>query len=189
MSRSSWDVLVDAHHSVDTGADGETPHHAPNAAVLACSDARVPPSVIFNQPAGNLFVIRIAGNTAVPSVLASLDYAVASLGVDLIVVMGHTNCGAVRAATEGTCGGYLAPIVGSICAIAAAFPDVAPDRVAELNVAHTVEAIANHDGPAGEAFAAGRLEIRGAMHILETGYLKPVADIDHTQSSTLMEQI
>lgn len=180
MSDSSWETLVAAHERVETSLvaeavpSGHVPRHQPKAAILACSDARVPPSVIFDQPAGNLFVIRIAGNTAVPAALASLDYAVAELGVDLIVVMGHTNCGAVTAAAAGTCDGHLEPIVAPICEIARANPDATVDHIAGLNVAGTVQALARHAGPVGQAATDGRLEIRGAIHDLRSGRLIPV---------------
>lgn len=173
MPDSSWDRLLAAHRAAEPTID-RTAGHVPTAAVLACSDARVPPSVIFDQPAGSLFVIRLAGNTAVPSALASLDYAVDQLGVDLIIVLGHTNCGAVGAAVAGTCGGHLAPIVAPICEIAARYPGADPDRIAALNVRQTIDRLASHQGPVGRAAAEGRLELRGAMHDLTTGRLEPV---------------
>jgi carbonic anhydrase len=76
----------------------------PFAAVLACSDSRVPVELIFNAKAGELFVIRTAGNTAGVNELASIEYAVEHLGVRLVVVLGHTHCGAVAAALEPTDG-------------------------------------------------------------------------------------
>jgi carbonic anhydrase len=160
----------------DDGA--RPPRHEPRAAIVACSDARVPPSVIFDQPAGNLFVVRIAGNTACPSARASLDFAVAELGVDLVVVLGHTACGAVTAAASGTCGGHLAAIVAPICEIARAHPDRSVDELAALNVAGTMAELAAHDGPVGRAVADGRVEIRGAVHDLVTGRLHPVTAPD-----------
>ena len=175
MSESTWSTLVDAHQSstVDLSASqlDNVPVHEPKAAVLACSDARVPPSVVFDQPAGSLFVTRIAGNTAPASVLASLDYAVETLGVNLIVVLGHTSCGAVQAAASGTCGGHLAPIVGPICSIAQRSPAATPDEIAEMNVANTVDVLMTHDGPIGLEARSGRLEIQGAIHDLRTGRL------------------
>jgi carbonic anhydrase len=180
MSESSWATLVAAHERVEAqlvveaGRPGQPPKHEPKAAILACSDARVPPSVLFDQPAGNLFVIRIAGNTAVPSALASLDYAVAALGVDLIIVLGHTNCGAVTAAAGGTCQGHLEPIVAPICEIARLHPGVEIDDIAALNVANTMATLSAHNGPVGHTAACGQLEIRGAIHDLTTGRLVPV---------------
>lgn len=191
MSEASWAMLVKAHERVEatlqTGAlnAGRPPKHEPKAAVLACSDARVPPSVVFDQHAGDLFVVRIAGNTAVPAALASLDYAVSVLGVDLIVVLGHTSCGAVSAAAGGTCGGHLEPIVASICDLAGACPTADVDELAALNVANTMLALRRHDGPIGRAAADGQLDIRGAIHDLVTGQLRPVQQSSLTES--LME--
>lgn len=184
MSETSWKQLVAAHERVenrrplDEGEVDGPPRHEPKAAILACSDARVPPSVVFDQPAGNLFVIRIAGNTPVPSAVASLDYAVEVLGVDLIVVLGHTSCGAVTAAAAGTCGGHLEPIVAPICELARHHPGLEVDEIAALNVANTMHVLAAHDGPVGSAAASGLVDIRGAIHDLVTGRLRPVSPPD-----------
>jgi carbonic anhydrase len=72
----------------------------PFAAVLACADSRVDVELLFDQPIGRLFVSRVAGNIAAPEVIASLEYAVAELGVQAVFVLGHTNCGAVKAALK-----------------------------------------------------------------------------------------
>ena len=73
----------------------------PFAVILTCSDSRIVPELIFGTGIGELFVIRVAGNVANPSSIASIEYAVAHLGVKLIVVLGHQNCGAVTAALKG----------------------------------------------------------------------------------------
>ena len=70
----------------------------PFAGILTCSDSRIVPELIFDTGIGELFVIRVAGNIANPSSIASIEYAVAHLNVKLIVVLGHQNCGAVTAA-------------------------------------------------------------------------------------------
>jgi len=72
----------------------------PSAIILSCSDSRVVPEFAFDTGLGELFVIRIAGNVATISVLASMEYAVASLNVKLIIVMGHENCGTITAALD-----------------------------------------------------------------------------------------
>ncbi len=92
-----WTELLGAHETARRADRGLVPQHKPNAAVLSCSDARVPPSVVFGQVHGDLFVVRNAGNNATPAAVASLDFAVGELDVDLIIVMGHTECGAVAA--------------------------------------------------------------------------------------------
>lgn len=73
----------------------------PKATVLSCSDSRVPPELVFDQTLGDLFVVRAAGNIAGPLGLASMDYAFDHLGSTVLVVLGHTKCGAVTAACSG----------------------------------------------------------------------------------------
>ncbi len=67
----------------------------PFAAVLSCADSRVPVEILFDQSIGHVFVARVAGNIVTPEIMASLEYGVAVLGIKAILVMGHTNCGAV----------------------------------------------------------------------------------------------
>jgi len=69
----------------------------PFAAVLGCSDSRAPAEFVFDQGLGDLFVIRVAGNIAAPSQVGSIEFAVEQFGIRLVVVLGHSNCGAVRA--------------------------------------------------------------------------------------------
>ncbi|WP_420632394.1 carbonic anhydrase [Candidatus Leptofilum sp.] len=70
---------------------------APFAVILSCADSRVPPEIIFDQGLGDLFVIRVAGNVISPEVLGSVEFATQALGSRLVVVLGHTSCGAVQA--------------------------------------------------------------------------------------------
>ena len=81
----------------DTCRNGQHPY----ALIVTCSDARVVPEAIFQAGIGDLFIIRVAGNVIDNHQLGSIEYAALHLGVNLIVVMGHTNCGAVTAAVEG----------------------------------------------------------------------------------------
>jgi len=76
-------------------------HQQPFAAVLSCADSRVPVEFIFDQSIGHIFVSRVAGNVVSSEIIASLEYGAAVLGTSVILVMGHTNCGAVKAAMEG----------------------------------------------------------------------------------------
>ena len=73
---------------------------APFAIILGCSDSRVPVEIIFDQGAGDLFVIRVAGNIVGPTVIGSIEFAAATLGTKLVVVLGHTQCGAITTAIE-----------------------------------------------------------------------------------------
>jgi len=72
----------------------------PVAIVLGCSDARVPAEIVFDQGLGDLFVIRVAGNIVAPSQIGSVEFAAAAFGTRLVVVLGHSNCGAVHATLE-----------------------------------------------------------------------------------------
>jgi carbonic anhydrase len=73
----------------------------PYAVILGCSDSRVAPEIIFDQGLGDLFIVRVAGNVAGATELDSIDYAVKHLGSSLVIVLGHTSCGAVTAVMEG----------------------------------------------------------------------------------------
>jgi carbonic anhydrase len=73
----------------------------PFAAVLACADSRVPVELVFDQTIGHVFVTRVAGNILTPEIIGSLEYGAAVLGTKVILVMGHSNCGAVKAAMQG----------------------------------------------------------------------------------------
>jgi carbonic anhydrase len=98
----------------------------PFAAVLSCSDSRVPVEVVFDQTIGQLFVTRVAGNIVTEEIVASLEYAAAVLGTNTILVMGHSRCGAVTATIQGTAVpgkiGMLFPHIEA--AVAEAGPDL-----------------------------------------------------------------
>jgi carbonic anhydrase len=72
-------------------------HQEPFAAVLSCADSRVPVELVFDQSIGHLFVVGVAGHIVIPGTIASLEYGAAVLGVKAVLVLGHTNCGAVKA--------------------------------------------------------------------------------------------
>jgi carbonic anhydrase len=105
-------IQVDSYDLGLLGGDESTPKQRPFAAVLGCSDARVPIELIFNEGPNDLFVVRVAGNSLGSDVLGSLKYAVEHLGgsLKLVVVLGHSGCGALSAAVDVFLnpGGYLA---------------------------------------------------------------------------------
>src|SRR6202012_3673924 len=76
----------------------------PCAITLGCSDARVPAEIVFDQGLGDLFVIRVAGNIVAPSQVGSVEFAAERFGTRLVVVMGHTHCGAISATLEAITG-------------------------------------------------------------------------------------
>jgi carbonic anhydrase len=87
----------------------------PFAVILGCADSRVSPELLFDRGLGDLFVIRVAGNTVNDAVLGSVEYAVEHLGTKLVMVLGHEKCGAVSAAVEGgVAGGHIKALVEAI---------------------------------------------------------------------------
>lgn len=89
----------------------------PIVGVLSCADSRVPVEMVFDEPIGRLFVTRVAGNITTPEIIASLEYGVAVLGISAIVVMGHSSCGAIKAAMDNP------EVPGQISAL---FPAILP---------------------------------------------------------------
>ena len=81
---------------------------SPFAIILGCADSRVPAEIVFDQGLGDLFVVRVAGNIVAPSLLGSIEFAAASFNVKLVVVLGHSRCGAIQA-TVDTCLLYTSP--------------------------------------------------------------------------------
>lgn len=169
-----WESLLASHRAIREPERTATPEHAPIAAILACSDARVPPSLLFDQPAGSIFVVRVAGNTATPAAIASLDYAVEELGVPLLIVLGHSNCGAVTAARAGRCGGYLSPVTHQICALANEVHAPTLGDLIELNVRRAVDALTSSPSPAGAGIRSGVVEVHGAIYDLATDLVRPL---------------
>jgi carbonic anhydrase len=88
-------VVASPAHALELAADQE-----PFAIILGCSDARVPAEIIFDQGLGDLFVIRVAGNIVAPSQIGSVEFAAERFGTRLVVVLGHSRCGAVLATLE-----------------------------------------------------------------------------------------
>ena len=146
----------------DTAVNGQHPY----AVIVTCSDARVPPEHIFSAGIGDLFVIRHAGNLIGSFDLGSVEYAVEHLGAKLVVIMGHTHCGAVAAAMEGDSGGHIHDI---ILEVKAAIGDAADPREAEVrNVKHSLSRL--HDSEIlSKMHAEGQVEFAGAIYDIEAG--------------------
>jgi carbonic anhydrase len=98
--RFASDRLTSIEHDLKLLKEHTVEKQEPFAAVLACADSRVPVELVFDQTIGHVFVTRVAGNIVTPEIIASLEYGVAVLGVKVLVVLGHTNCGAVKAAMK-----------------------------------------------------------------------------------------
>jgi carbonic anhydrase len=152
----------------------------PWAAIIGCSDSRVPVEVIFDQGIGDLFVVRVAGNVCNGDQIASVEYAVEHLGVPLCVVLGHTRCGAVTAVVRGAAlGGHLAKLVRKINLAAAdarqedqsLSEDELVDAAARHNVRRGMAELTRESAPIAARVQSGALEIAGAIYDLATGQI------------------
>ena len=149
----------------DTAENGQHPY----AIVITCSDSRVIPESIFSAGIGDLFVIRVAGNVLDDHQLGSIEYAADHLGTKLIVVLGHTRCGAVGAAIEGHTGGFIESILKDI---QLAIGDEKDDFKAScLNVKHGVETI-RHELEIHPIHDPKGLEVAGAIYHIEDGRIE-----------------
>ena len=146
----------------------ETAEHGqhPYAIVITCSDSRVIPEVIFAAGIGEPFTIRVAGNVLDRHQLGSIEYAAAHLHCPLIMVLGHTGCGAVGAALSGGGEGYIQYITDEI--LRAVGEERDPDRACRLNVLHAVETI-RHAFAEHPEIPSENLEIRGAVYDIRSG--------------------
>jgi len=148
----------------------------PLAAILACSDARVSPVKIFNLSLGDVFEVRVAGNSASdPSVLGSLEYAVEHLQVKHLVVLGHTGCGAVKAFIDGTAPENLRSAMKDMERARYKNPmdrQEDADMIAENNVRLQLRLLEDNSRIIAKAVSAGKLELHGAMYDLATGSVR-----------------
>lgn len=146
---------------------------SPHAAILACADSRVPPEIIFDRGLGDLFDIRVAGNIAGESEIASVEYAAEHLHVPLLVVMGHTKCGAVFAAVTGMeLHGRLPSLIAAIKPAvdhSAGQPGDHVENAIRANVEHVVAQLRDSKPTVSELVAKGKLRIVGAVYALDSG--------------------
>lgn len=172
---------------------GRHPHQAPDdraalvrdqrpiAAVLGCSDARVPPSVILDQGLGDLFVVRVAGHVLGDDVVASVQFAVVQLGVPVVLVLGHEGCGAVGLGLDAVRAGreLSAPLIREIAPSARAALDAcgAEDRTCALadavgrHARVTADAL-RHDAVLAPRIANGGLWIGSAVYRMDSGRIE-----------------
>lgn len=184
MGNRRWveDKLINPHRNPSRREVTALAGQRPLAAVLACSDSRVEPVVLFDQGLGDLFVVRVAGNVSGPDVVGSLAFAVFELAVPLVLVLGHTGCGAITAAMKAIKGAPLPPstvgsLVDKLRPVAAeahdADPDceqgVAVDRAVYLNVAQVRRDILRASPVITEAVDEGRAVLAGAVYHLASG--------------------
>ena len=181
-ARFAADRKLNDGHGTDRRAElaaGQQPW----AVIVGCADSRVPPDVIFDAGLGDLFVVRVAGNTAVdPFVLGSVEYALAHLGSPLVLVLGHEGCGAVagavavatEGATEpGSIGEVIAPIVPVVEGVVEAEPELPAtelvDRAVRANVVAAIADLTARSPVVAERLEAGEVKVVGAEYMLASG--------------------
>jgi carbonic anhydrase len=157
-------------------AEGQTPR----AVIIGCADSRVPPEILFDQGVGDLFVVRVAGNVvsgAGATVKGSIEYAVAELNVSLVMVLGHTQCGAVKAAVKhindkDTLPGAIAGLVDTIKPAVAKAKGEAGNLVEDAikaNVGIGVERLKSLEPILAGPVKKGRVKVVGGVYDLRTG--------------------
>jgi carbonic anhydrase len=152
----------------------------PQAVVLSCIDSRVAVEMVFDQHIGDIFVARVAGNFENPDILGSMEYACAVAGSKLIVVLGHTGCGAVKAACDGVELGHITdllasiqPAVDKVQAARQSTPtsqdaDFVNATIAE-NVRLTTGRILEKSSILKDLHSAGTIDVVGGVYQLDTG--------------------
>jgi carbonic anhydrase len=156
---------------------------APLAIVVACADSRVAPEIIFDQGVGDLFVVRVAGNIVVnagPFVKGSIEYGVAELGTRLILVLGHTQCGAVKAAIthiEANDGlpGSINDLINPIRPFVKAVAGQGGDKLAKVTKANVVAGVKQLEGLnpiLAPLVKKGELKVVGGVYQLATGKIE-----------------
>lgn len=166
----------------------------PLAIILGCSDARVPVEIVFDQGLGDLFVIRVAGNVVAPSQIGSVEFAAEKFGTKLVVVLGHSHCGAVTACVEALINpeqnytpnlqsivDRIRPSVYNLHELATANgqdvdADELLDRSISANVRMSVSQLKHGSRALEDLTTSGKLLIVGAEYDLETGKVRFLED-------------
>jgi carbonic anhydrase len=152
---------------------------APFAIILSCMDSRSPSEIIFDQGIGDIFALRVAGNIINPDILGSMEYGVKVASAKLIVVMGHTQCGAVAAACKGTELGNITQLLVKIKpavfavkkSLAVSCDKNLVNKIAKQNVINGMIQIPKQSSIIAEMLAQKKIMLVGAMHDLKMGHV------------------
>ncbi len=146
----------------------------PFAVILSCMDSRASAELVFDQGLGDLFSIRVAGNIVNNDILASIEYAVKYIGSKVLMVLGHTECGAIKSAKQGITDGHITSLLQRIqpSISKALLHDkdyLFSDKVAYANVENSLEEIVNGSDIVKEMFERGEIGIVGGVYNIENG--------------------
>jgi carbonic anhydrase len=148
------------------------PSQAPFAAILGCADSRFPTEIIFDRGFGDIFVCRVAGNVATPEEIGSLEFGTLVLGAKVLMVVGHENCGAVKAAIAGApVPGQIGSLIDSIKPAVESSKNLPGDKVANAVKANIVlQAKRLKQSPViSQLILQGKLLVVGGYYDLDTG--------------------
>lgn len=166
----------DAEHRAAV-ADGQNPF----AVVFGCSDSRLAAEIIFDRGLGDLFVVRTAGHVIGPEVLGSVEYALTVLSTPLVVVLGHSGCGAVQAAVEAAAtgvvpGGHLGAVVEPVVdSVRQAGPGRTVDEIVDVHIQRTVDQLVAGSPTLAARVADRRCAVVGMSYQLSAGEVQVVA--------------
>lgn len=171
----------------------------PFVSILSCSDSRISTELIFDQGLGDIFSIRLAGNIASENAIGSMEYACKYLGSKLIVVMGHTGCGAVKGACADFQLDNLDQLLDHIRLAIAHEHETKTERhannktfvdnVARLNVIHNIEIIMRQSSILRGMIESGEVDIVGAMYSIETGQVAFLEDETQLEKVQILNNV
>jgi len=167
--RFAANQLTSIEHDLAILKEHTADKQEPFAAVLACADSRVPVELIFDQTIGHIFVARVAGNMVTPEIIATLEYGVAALGVKVVLVLGHTSCGAVKAAMKNdTVPGQISVLYKHLRpAVEKSGGNL--DKAIALNAEHQAELLRTSSTVVKDALKGGKLKVESGVYDLATG--------------------
>jgi carbonic anhydrase len=161
--------MVSIEHDLQLLKERTVDKQEPHSAVLACADSRVPVELIFDETIGQIFVTRVAGNFVTPEIIGSLEYGAIVLGVKVILVLGHANCGAVKAAIQGKdVPGQISSLFPHIQpAIDQAGPDLAAATTANAEI--QAKLLRESSPVIASLVKEGKLKVVAGVYTLATG--------------------
>ena len=167
--RFAANQLTSIEHDLTILKEKTADKQEPFAAVLSCADSRVPVELVFDQTIGHIFVTRVAGNLVTPEIIGSLEYGVAVLGVKALVVLGHSGCGAVKAAMKAdTVPGQISSLYPHLRqAVEQAAGNF--DQAIELNAKIQAERLRTSSTVIRDAVKAGSLKVVAGVYDLASG--------------------
>jgi len=167
--RFAANQLTSIEHDLTILKEKTADKQEPFAAVLSCADSRVPVELVFDQTIGHIFVARVAGNLVTPEIIGSLEYGVGVLGVKALVVLGHSGCGAVKAAMKAD------SVPGQISSL---YPHLRQaveqsggsfDKAIDANAKIQAELLRTSSTVIRDAVKAGKLKVEAGVYDLATG--------------------